>query len=76
MAGTCRELGTGELFVAGDVACKDGDWLALAAVAEHLIEHVTEPMHCELGPLARACRDPRSAAQAWNQLKERVEALR
>ena len=76
MAGTCRELGTGELFVAGDAACQQGDLLALAAVVRHLLEHASEPMHCELAPLARACRDPEAAANAWKRLKERLEASR
>ena len=76
MTESCRERGFGELYVDGDIACEHGDVAALSAVAQHLIEHVAEPLHCELAPLAAACKDPRRAADAWSRLKERLEALR
>ena len=74
MAGPCRELGRGELHVEGDIACEQGDIVALAAIAQHLLEHAREPLHCELEPLARACGDPRTAAEAWRRFKELIEA--
>jgi len=74
MNGACQEHGFGELFCDGDAACAAGDIAALSAIAEHLVEHVPEPLHCELVPMARACRNRRRAATAWRQLKERLEA--
>ncbi len=74
MVATCREHGIGELYSQGDRACACGDLEALAVIAEHLIEHAGEPLHCELVPLARSCSDPELATGAWTELKRRVQA--
>lgn len=72
MAGPCRELGIGALLVQGDIACAAGDLPRLAAVVEHLSEHVAEPLHCELVALSQACTKPTGAATAWLLVKERL----
>ncbi len=69
----CHERAVGELFRDGDSACARGDVVALATVAEHLVEHVREPLHCELAPLAAACADPCRATAAWVELKQRLQ---
>jgi hypothetical protein len=75
MCATCQERGIGELYVKGDEACEQSDLASLAKIAEHLSEHVAEPLHCELVELARKCRDPRAASEAWDQLKKRMRAV-
>jgi len=70
--GCCQEHGLGELYVAGDHACEHGDVSALARIAQHLVEHVGEPLHCELLPLVGECADGERAAQAWTELKQRL----
>jgi hypothetical protein len=72
MCATCEERGLGELYVAGDQACEHGELASLVHIAEHLSEHVPEPLHCELVALARRCSDPSVATDAWDQLKKRL----
>lgn len=74
MCTTCREHGIGGLYVEGDEACEQGDLATLAQIAEHLGEHVAEPLHCELVALARKCSDPMTATAAWDELKKRLQA--
>ncbi len=70
----CHERAVGELYRDGDAACARGDVVALANVAEHLVEHLREPLHCELAPLVAACGDPCRSTDAWSQLKQRLQA--
>jgi hypothetical protein len=72
MCASCEERGIGELYVEGDEACEQGDLVTLARIAEHLSEHVVEPLHCELVALARTCTDPKLASTAWDRLKTRL----
>ena len=73
MGATCKEHGLGELYLDGDRACERGDLPALAEIAEHLAEHVAEPLHCELLALARQCVDGERATEAWTQLKQKIQ---
>lgn len=75
MCATCREHGIGALYVEGDQACERGDLPALAEIAEHLAEHVDEPLHCELVALARQCVDSARATLAWTELKQKVQTV-
>ena len=75
MAATCLTRDIGELYVEGDRACARGDMVALADIAEHLVVHTHEPLHCELEPLARECLDPEHGAEAWSRLKQRLQPL-
>ena len=72
MCTTCQERGIGELYVEGDEACEQGDLVTLAKIAEHVSEHVAEPLHCELVALVRKCTDATTASAAWDQLKKRL----
>lgn len=65
----------GALYVAGDRACARGDVVTLADIAEHLVMHTCEPLHCELEPFARRCLDPQHATDAWIRLKQRIQPL-
>ena len=71
----CEERGVGELYVAGDQACTQGDAYTLLRIAQHLVEHVGEPLHCELLPLVSQCGDYAQATRAWNELKQKLEPV-
>jgi hypothetical protein len=68
---TCREHGIGELYVAGDHAWEHGDLPAITEIAEHWIEYIGEPLHCEFVSLVRGCADPELAG---TRLEEKLRA--
>lgn len=73
MCARCQERGFGELYVEGDQACERGDLGELVRTAQHLVEHVAEPLHCELVALAAQCADRERATVAWAELKQRLQ---
>jgi hypothetical protein len=63
----------GELCVAADRACVDGDIATLAGIVRQLAVFAGEPLHCELDALATLCgHDETSAIAAWARVKNRV----
>ncbi len=68
---TARAIG--ELCLAGDWACAQGDLPTLESIIYQLSAQVTEPLHCELASIGELCNADRTrATETWSRLKDRV----